>query len=355
MFYLLLSTLCSTIVFTLYHRVLSMIFACLTIPSYCPVYEHIEEYMANTYSGRQIEIDNESRITIARNAVSWIWYNGQLFCISYIIDEGAHLRMRRFVIWALRRSTLENFVADMYKIHGITDVVQVRTAGTYDWQVKQCPIRPISSILPPAPIDAMIADAQQFVKSRQRYVDLGIPYRRGYLLHGDPGTGKSSCAYALASVLKRPLCFLSLTNKHVNDEWLIDILSRAPSGAIILVDDFDRFVPSTDNTGVTLCGLLNALDGVVAQTGRIVILVANDISRISDAVLRPGRIDRHFHFNLTAVTDATTLFERFHGSEYKDLFAENFGHTTVRSAASIVSYLMRYECAHAAAINAGTI
>jgi hypothetical protein len=355
MFYLLASTLCSTIVFALYHRALAMIFACLTVPAYCPVYEHIEEYMANMYTGRQIEIDDESRITIARNAVSWIWYNGRLLGICYIVDDGSHGRSRRFIIWALRRSTLEDFVACMYKEHGISDVVQIRTAGTYDWQLKQCPIRPVESILPPAPIDAMIADAKQFVKSRKRYVDLGIPYRRGYLLHGEPGTGKSSCAHALASVLKRPLCFLSLTNKHVNDEWLIDILSRAPTGAIILVDDFDRFIPSTDNTGVTLSGLLNALDGVVAQTGRIVILVANDISTITDAILRPGRIDRHFHFGLTKTADATTLFERFHGSDHKDLFAKNFGNTTARSAAAIVSHLMRHECGLAAAIHAGSI
>jgi len=145
---------------------------------------------------------------------------------------------------------------------------------------------------------------------------------------------------------------MSLTHKNANDEWLIDMLSRAPMGSIILIDDYDRFVPSHTG-GITIAGLLNALDGVIAQTGKIIILAANDISMIPDAVLRPGRIDRRFTFGLTDTSEAAELFERFHGSEYKTTFAQNF--SGPRSASSIVAHLMRYECALEAAENAGSI
>jgi chaperone BCS1 len=269
-----------------------------------------------------------------------------------MIDDSAIGRSRKYYIWAIRRSTLELFINDLNKKHNIVDVVQVRTCSSYDWNIKVCPIRPIASILSPAPIAEMIEDAQKFTNEKERYAYLGIPYRRGYLLEGLPGTGKSSSALCLAGVLKRPLYFMSLTNKNANDEWLLDMFARVPFGSIILVDDYDRFVPSTDG-GITIAGLLNALDGVVAQTGKIIIIAANDISNIPDAILRPGRIDRRFTFGLTEKEDAMKLFERFHGSEHKTLFGENF--PSPKAGSAIISHLMRYENPFEAAENAGSI
>lgn len=348
MFYLLLHT----IAISCYYKAIGLVFACLTVPYYCTVYEHVEAFMASVYSGRQIEIDDESRITIARNATTWVFYKGYILGISCNVEENTSGRSRKYYIWALRRSTLELFINDLYKKHNVVDVVQIRTCSTYDWTMKQVPLRPVSSILPPAPIKEMIEDAQKFINSKDRYAYLGIPYRRGYLLEGFPGTGKSSCALCLAGVIKRPLCFMSLTNKNANDEWLIDMISRVPAGGIVLIDDYDRFEPSNTG-GVTIGGLLNMLDGVVAQTDKIIILAANDTSKIPDALLRPGRIDRRFTFGLTDTTHATELFERFHGKEHKDLFSEKF--QTPKSASAIVSHLMRYEDGEAAAENAGSI
>lgn len=345
-------TLLHTFLFSLYYRLIGSLFASLTVPYYCPVYEHVEAYMSSVYTGRQIEIDDESRITIARNATSWIFYKGYLLGIACCSEESPTGRARKYLIWAIRRSTLELFVNDLHKKHNLVDVVQVRTCSTYDWHIKMTPIRPIDSILAPAPINEMIADAQAFINAKERYAYLGIPYRRGYLLEGPPGTGKSSCALCLAGVLKRPLCFMSLTNKNANDEWLLDMLSHVPIGGIVLIDDYDRFTPSTTG-GVTIAGLLNALDGVVAQTGKIIIIAANDISNIPDAVLRPGRIDRRFEFGLTHTNEAAELFERFYGHEYKATFANNF--ESPRSASAIVSHLMRYENAIAAAETAASI
>jgi hypothetical protein len=341
-----------TIVFSLYARAIGFLFASLTVPHYCPIFEHVESYMSTIYSGRQIEIDDESRITLARNTTSWIFYEGYLLGICCSVDDGSVGRSRRFIIWALRRSTLEKFINDLCKKHHVTDVVQVRSYGTYDWNIKTYPSRTVETIFRPAPINDMIADARKFIDSKERYLYLSIPYRRGYLLEGHPGTGKSSCALCLASVLKRPLYFISLTYKNADDDWLIDTVSRVPVGAIILFDDFDRFVPSTTK-GVTMTGLLNALDGVVAQTGKIIIIIANDISKIPDVLLRPGRIDRRFSFGLTETDDAADLFERFYGKEYRELFIKNF--QSPKSASSIVSYLMQYEDGKNAAENAKNI
>lgn len=350
MLYVLISTIVSTLVITTYHKALGLVFASLTIPSYCPIYEHVEAFLSSAYAGRQMEMDSESRITIARNATSWMWYEGSLLGIScHVEDVGRVDRARLIYIWALRRATLEHFVHAQRARHGLADVVKVGTCGAYNWHVTTYPMRTVESILAPAPIAAMLDDARKFSTAQQRYADLGIPYRRGYLLIGPPGTGKSSCALCLAGALKRQLCFLSLTGKHANDNWLLDMITTTPTGSVVLFDDFDRFVPSS-TSDVTMTGLLNALDGVVAQTGKIIVLVANDISAIPDALLRPGRIDRKFEFELTGTEDATALFDRFHGSTHASQFAGNF--PGQRSGAAIVSHLMRYESANDAAIYA---
>ena len=58
--------------------------------------------------------------------------------------------------------------------------------------VKKKAHRPLESIiLEPGVLDSIIQDAREFISMEQWYADAGIPHRRGYLLHGPPGTGKS--------------------------------------------------------------------------------------------------------------------------------------------------------------------
>lgn len=63
----------------------------------------------------------------------------------------------------------------------------------------------------------LIADARDFLKSAAWYEEVGIPYRRGYLLHGPPGCGKTSFCQALAGELKLDICMLNLANKNLTD------------------------------------------------------------------------------------------------------------------------------------------
>lgn len=352
MYYLLWTTLA----FTIYNKILSMCFASLTVPSTCKIYEHVEVFMSKKYSGRQIEIDNESRVNIARNTTTWVYHNGRLFAIHNSVDNNSDKGIcgvrKCYIIRSLWRESLEDFIKDVNILYGSSKTtLEIRSSCAYDWKIQSYPIRKISSIVDSAPIKEMLADARKFISQKNRYLELGVPYRRGYLLDGPPGTGKSSCAMCLAGELNRPLCYMSLTGSHANDEWLIEMLSRAPEGSIVLFDDYDRVSLSADScNGITMGGLLNALDGVVAQTGKIIILAVNDSSKIIDALLRPGRIDRRFTFKLTTKDEAKNLFERFHGKEYADIFYKNLQDTY--SPASITTHLMKYESAKDAAINA---
>ena len=67
----------------------------------------------------------------------------------------------------------------------------------------------------------------------------GIPYRRGYLLYGPPGSGKSSFIQALAGSLGYDICLLNLSERGLADDKLFHLLSNAPERSIILMEDVD--------------------------------------------------------------------------------------------------------------------
>jgi chaperone BCS1 len=164
--------------------------------------------------------------------------------------------------------------------------------------------------------EKLLADVKEFFGRRQWYTDLGIPWRRGYLLHGPPGTGKTSFAYALAGELHLKLCALSLTNSKLNDQTISDLLQKTPPRALILIEDIDAFFVARDKQDtrieVSFSGLLNALDGVAAQEGRIVFLTTNHLDRLDKALIRPGRVDVVAELGNASSAMLRTMFLRFY-------------------------------------------
>ena len=179
------------------------------------------------------------------------------------------------------------------------------------------PRRHISSVVLDGDTSAtLLADVKEFFDRRQWYADLGIPWRRGYLLHGPPGTGKTSFAYALAGELHLKLCALSLTNPKLNDQTIADLLQKTPPRSLILIEDIDAFFVARDKQDtrieISFSGLLNALDGVAAQEGRIVFLTTNHFDRLDKALIRPGRVDVAVELGNASAAMLRTMFLRFY-------------------------------------------
>jgi chaperone BCS1 len=70
--------------------------------------------------------------------------------------------------------------------------------------------------------------------------------------------------------------------------------------------------PSTDTPKISLSGLLNALDGVGAQEGRLLFATTNRYETLDAALRRPGRMDVHVEFKLASQYQAAQLFKRFY-------------------------------------------
>ncbi|KIM42018.1 hypothetical protein M413DRAFT_445204 [Hebeloma cylindrosporum] len=211
---------------------------------------------------------------------------------------------------------------------------------------KAKPRRALSSIiLQEGVMQSILEDAREFIDSEEWYTLAGIPYRRGYLLHGPPGTGKSSTIYGIAGELGLEIYSLSLASQYVDDSFLQRSVSAIPKQAIFLIEDIDCAFPSREELNemdemphygpfprktksgrpmsqVTLSGLLNVLDGVGSDEGKIFFATTNYVENLDPALLRPGRIDRKIQYYLATKTQAEALFIKFYPASLTTLSSE---------------------------------
>jgi chaperone BCS1 len=179
--------------------------------------------------------------------------------------------------------------------------------------------RPLSSVIIPAQQkQQLVEDLKSFHDSshRARYSGHHIPYRRGYLFYGPPGTGKSSLTSAIAAQCKLDIYIVDIPS--LNDENLRELFSKLPEKCIVLLEDVDAVGADRGKdeeehrarrNSVSLSGLLNALDGVASQEGRLLIMTTNHIEQLDNALIRPGRIDLRLELDYADSELAAQLFE----------------------------------------------
>ena len=170
----------------------------------------------------------------------------------------------------------------------------------------------------------LLEDARRFLVRQAWYAERGVPWRRGYLFHGQPGTGKTSLIRALASELDLDLAALDLSMPELNDSGLRDLLGSLPKRAALVLEDIDTVAPGRDpktDRRLSLSGLLNALDGLGAAEGRLMFMTSNHPERLDPALIRPGRIDLSVAIGPLGPADAARMVARFY-PDRPDLAAE---------------------------------
>lgn len=217
------------------------------------------------------------------------------------------------------RDALERLVSAAYKaVHKPEEQrVEILAPRWDDWRVMQRvpPRDPKSLVYAKNLFEGIHSDALRFLESEQWYTNMGIPWRRGYLLYGPPGNGKSSLITALAGALKRSVCVLNLASGTLSDEGLQNLLTDAPEGSMILLEDIDAIFhgrKKDSETKLSFNGLLNALDGVTAQQGRMVFMTTNHIEKLDPALVRPGRCDVHLFVGNASRVQIQKMLERFY-------------------------------------------
>lgn len=277
-----------------------------------------------------------------------LWYRGHYVSVTRCeVSEGAYHTKESLVISVFARSNtvmssliLEAKKAYMAAEEHTISIFVSESSGAWR-NVASRPKRPLRSIvLDPGVKDLLLDDARDFLKSKDWYAERGIPFRRGYLLYGAPGSGKTSVIHSLAGELGLDVYVVSLSRVGLDDTSLGALMSELPERCIALMEDIDAAFthgisrdaededgtpgtskereraaaagPSPAVSRVTLSGLLNALDGVGAQEGRILYATTNRYAKLDPALCRPGRMDLHVEFKLASRYQARELFKCFY-------------------------------------------
>lgn len=157
-----------------------------------------------------------------------------------------------------------------------------------------------------------LEEVVDFLKEPKKYEKLGAKIPRGVLLAGDPGTGKTLMARAVAGEASVP--FFSISGSEfaemfvgVGASRVRDLFAKAKKNApsIIFIDEIDAVAHKRDARGgagredeQTLNQILVEMDGFDNDSGVIVIAATNRVDMLDKALLRPGRFDRHVNVTL---------------------------------------------------------
>nr|POE87592.1 putative mitochondrial chaperone bcs1-b [Quercus suber] len=325
----------------------------------------------------------------------------QLDCIGSNIDPIKDL-LRSIRAWSLNRTRFST------TIRHPTPKDRARYMGAWSRTTSR-PSRPMDTvILDMEQKNMIINDMNEYLHpaSTKWYATRGIPYRRGYLFHGPPGTGKTSLSFALAGIFGLEIYAISLQEPTLTEGELMQLFNGLPRRCIVLLEDVDaaglvrdgssdqggegkkkrkdkkagasdaskttdgqqdkekatsskpddeytlkdlakelkalsaagggggggssgsrpRNAASNNknnksnnagggdgaNTGISLSGLLNAIDGVATHEGRVLIMTSNHPEKLDPALVRPGRVDRKIGFRLAMKTQIRELFVRMY-------------------------------------------
>jgi chaperone BCS1 len=165
--------------------------------------------------------------------------------------------------------------------------------------------------------EKLLKDIKDFLDqtSQRWYSNRDIPYQRSYLLYGPPGTRKSSLSKSIAGHFGLDIYIFNLPT--INKANLTSLFAKLLSRCVILLEDVDAVslnrdaktedsrqivAPSRERKPasgkVSLSAILNVINGVGSQEGQILIMTTNHITRLDEALIRPGRVDKRVELGL---------------------------------------------------------
>jgi hypothetical protein len=252
------------------------------------------------------------------NAWLNVLWRGRLLDVLFMHFTEAGCWMRHYWIVSDGRETAEEFFRAVCE-WGAEVRGEILVFEDGDWEKSARLFKSIRSarfdnlVLPAAQREEIERELPGFFAARELYESYGVPWKRGVLLHGPPGNGKTHAVKAMINASGRPCLYVkSLDGAYGTEHGRIrSVFDRARRDApcLLVLEDLDSLVDD-DNRSF----FLNELDGFEANTGLAVLATTNHPERLDPALLdRPSRFDRKYYFGLPAHEERARFVAAWNG------------------------------------------
>lgn len=266
---------------------------------------------------RKLREDND-------NAWLNVFWRGRLIDVLFItwMDDGC--KSRHFWIIADTRELAEQFLRHVCEwcaeVRG--DLLVFDGGG---WEKSRELFLAIKSatfdnlILPEVLKHEIQRDFASFFSSREMYDRYRIPWKRGVLLIGPPGNGKTHTVKALINQSQQPCLYVKSFRWRYGSERdgmrYVFLRARQTTPCILVLEDIDSLIDAKNRAF-----FLNELDGFSTNTGIVVLATTNHPERLDTAILeRPSRFDRKYYFELPARAERLSFVARWNNDLHEEM------------------------------------
>ncbi|KAL8673867.1 MAG: hypothetical protein Q9168_001732 [Polycauliona sp. 1 TL-2023] len=257
---------------------------------------------------------------------SVFYHKGEML---HIQRKNIHTPSERLTVRGITRRAAQVFVEYCQRQgergEGIPHWIWSPENGHGAW-VKSEPHRPArmlkSIILPEGTKERITDDLALFNSQQQRKYDaaLGNIHKRTYIFHGASGTGKNSCAEAIAGELHWDVYTIPCADTSITDAEFAFLFSKVDPPCVVVLDElhnaFERIRRAHGQGGMSSCVVNGFLDGPFSRSNIVTVLLAKNLDGFPEDLRRDGRVHETFYLTKTTKTMARDLFFTYFTTRY---------------------------------------